>query len=66
VWIGMFLAINVADATWPPSFFISTLSFAVYLPIRLLSPLWNERRKQQRNEAEQQASSTPLFPEQAL
>ncbi|HEX4205227.1 MAG TPA: metal ABC transporter permease [Ktedonobacteraceae bacterium] len=46
VWGGIFLAINVAGATWPPSFFISTLSFCVYLPVRLLSPLWNERRKQ--------------------
>jgi zinc/manganese transport system permease protein len=52
VWLGIFLAINVAGATWPPSFFISTLSFGVYLPVRLLSPLWNERRKQQRVEAE--------------
>ena len=39
VWLGMFLAINVAGGAWPPSFFISTLSFAVYLPVRLLSPL---------------------------
>lgn len=46
VWLGMFLAINVAEGTWPPSFFISTLSFAVYLPVRLLSPLWSRRRKQ--------------------
>jgi zinc/manganese transport system permease protein len=38
VWLGMFLAINVAGGTWPPSFFISTLSFVVYLPVRLLSP----------------------------
>ena len=46
IWLGIFLAINVADGTWPPSFFISTLSFAVYLPVRLLSPLWSKRRKQ--------------------
>lgn len=57
VWVGVFLAVNVAGATWPPSFFISTLSFGVYLPVRLLSPLWNEHRKQQRSEVEQQASS---------
>ena len=61
VWLGIFLAINVADATWPPSFFISTLSFGVYLPVRLLSPLWNERRKQQHAEAEQQTVSPPSF-----
>lgn len=47
VWLGIFLAINVAGGTWPPSFFISTLSFAVYLPVHLLSPLWNKHRKQQ-------------------
>lgn len=46
VWLGIFLAINVAEGTWPPSFFISTLSFAVYLPVRLLSPLWSRQRKQ--------------------
>jgi zinc/manganese transport system permease protein len=63
VWVGIFLAINVADATWPPSFFISTLSFGVYLPVRLLSPLWNERRKQLRVKAEPKTSSTPTFPE---
>jgi zinc/manganese transport system permease protein len=56
VWVGVFLAVNVAGATWPPSFFISTLSFGVYLPVRLLSPLWNERRKQQRAAAEEQSS----------
>ncbi len=44
VWMGIFLAINVANATWPPSFFIATLSFGTYLPVRLLSPLWNRRR----------------------
>lgn len=58
VWLGVFLAINVANATWPPSFFISTLSFGVYIPVRLLSPLWNERRKQKRVEAEQQTAPT--------
>ncbi len=64
VWLGIFLAINVANATWPPSFFISTLSFGVYLPVRLLSPLWNERRKQQHFEAERQRSSLSSFSEQ--
>ena len=60
----LFRSINVANATWPPSFFISTLSFGVYLPVRLLSPLWNERRKQQRVEAEQQAPSVSTSSEQ--
>jgi zinc/manganese transport system permease protein len=47
IWLGMFLAINVATGTWPPSFFISTLSFAVYLPVRLLSPLWSKQNELQ-------------------
>ena len=36
VWLGVFLAINVAHGTWPPSFFISAISFGAYLPARLL------------------------------
>ncbi|BCL83818.1 ABC transporter permease [Ktedonobacteria bacterium brp13] len=64
VWVGIFLAINVADAMWPPSFFISTLSFGVYLPVRLLSPLWNERRKQQHVADEHRIISMYSFSEQ--
>src|SRR5579875_1825206 len=47
VWFGMFLAVAVANGTWPPSFFITALSFGVYLPVRLLAPLWRKRRLQQ-------------------
>ena len=36
-WLGIFFA---ANGTWPVSFYIATISFVVYLPIRLLSPLW--------------------------
>lgn len=39
-WIGIWLAIH---GTWPPSFYIATLSFALYLPVRLFSPLWRKR-----------------------
>src|SRR5579859_6110099 len=49
VWLGILLAFTVANATWPPSFFISTLSFGVYVPVRLLSPLWDERHKQKQD-----------------
>lgn len=35
--LGIFLA--VANGVWPVSFYIATLSFGVYLPVRLLSPL---------------------------
>lgn len=33
-WVGILLAANIE---WPVSFFIATLSFSVYLPVRLLS-----------------------------
>ena len=40
--LGIFFA---ANSTYVPvSFFIATLSFGVYLPVRLLSPLWIGRR----------------------
>jgi zinc/manganese transport system permease protein len=38
-WLGMFLAIN---GTWPVSFYIATISFVTYLPVRLIAR--NERR----------------------
>jgi len=40
VWLGIVLA--VASGRIPVSFFIATLSFLVYLPVRLLSPLGRE------------------------
>ncbi len=36
-WLGILFA---ANSTWPVSFYISMISFAVYLPVRLLSPMW--------------------------
>ena len=41
-WLGIFIA---AYNNWPVSFCIATLSFGVYLPVRILSPLWNGRRR---------------------
>jgi zinc/manganese transport system permease protein len=41
-WLGIFFA---ANGSWPVSFYIATISFVVYLPVRLLSPLWIERRE---------------------
>ena len=41
MWIGIFVA---AYTNLPVSFCIATLSFAVYLPVRLLSPFWLRRR----------------------
>jgi zinc/manganese transport system permease protein len=40
-WLGIFFA---ANGSWPVSFYIATISFGVYLPIRLLSPLWIGQR----------------------
>lgn len=41
-WLGIVIA---AYSNWPVSFCIATLSFGVYLPVRLLSPLWSGRRR---------------------
>ncbi|MGA2477965.1 MAG: metal ABC transporter permease [Spirochaetia bacterium] len=40
VWLGIMLA--AASGKLPVSFFIATLSFLVYLPVRLLSPMGRE------------------------
>jgi zinc/manganese transport system permease protein len=40
VWFGVFLA--AASGRLPVSFFIASLSFLVYLPVRLLSPMGRE------------------------
>jgi len=42
-WLGIFLAAQ-GTGNWPVSFFIASISFGVYLPVRLLSPLWSGRR----------------------
>lgn len=44
-WLGIFFAANglfgiIGTDTWPASVYITSLSFGIYLPIRLLSPLW--------------------------
>ena len=41
--LGIFLAAN--NGVWPVSFFIASISFGVYLPVRFLSPLWRGRRE---------------------
>jgi zinc/manganese transport system permease protein len=40
-WTGIFLA---AMSNMPVSFCLAAISFGVYLPVRLLSPLWGGRR----------------------
>ncbi|HET8845601.1 MAG TPA: hypothetical protein VFN35_29305, partial [Ktedonobacteraceae bacterium] len=41
--LGIYLAAE--NGTWPVSFFIATISFAVYLPVRLFFPLSRQRRE---------------------
>lgn len=43
IWGGIILA---ANGDWPVSFYITAISFGVYLPVRLLSPLWTRKRGQ--------------------
>ncbi|HEY0753178.1 MAG TPA: metal ABC transporter permease [Ktedonobacteraceae bacterium] len=43
--LGIYLAAE--NGVWPVSFFIASISFGVYLPVRLLSPLWLGRRERQ-------------------
>ena len=45
VWLGVLLA--VANGLWPASFYIATISFVIYLPVRLLSFLWSDRHVHQ-------------------
>lgn len=47
VWFGLFLAVNIANGSWPPSFFIAMLAFGVYLPVRLFSATWQVQRIQE-------------------
>jgi zinc/manganese transport system permease protein len=43
--LGIYLA--ALSLIWPVSFFIATISFGVYLPVRLLSPRWMGRHDRQ-------------------
>jgi zinc/manganese transport system permease protein len=44
IWVSVLLATN---GNWPVSFYITAISFGVYLPVRVLSPLWIGQRKGQ-------------------
>ncbi|GCE30688.1 ABC transporter permease [Dictyobacter alpinus] len=46
MWLGILL--SVTNGLWPASFFIATISFAVYLPVRIFSPYWLERSQRDR------------------
>jgi zinc/manganese transport system permease protein len=40
-WIGITLA---AMGSWPVTFYIAAISFGVYLPVRLLAPIWRQEK----------------------
>jgi zinc/manganese transport system permease protein len=56
-WLGIFLA---ANSSWPVSFYITTLAFGVYLPVRLLSKV--RRGRQARLEPAAFSSRLPKAP----
>jgi zinc/manganese transport system permease protein len=56
IWLGIFFAANglfgiSGTDTWPASVYITLLSFGVYLPVRLLSPLWIGQKARRRASA---------------
>ncbi len=57
-WLGILLA---AYGSWPVSFYIATISFAVYLPVRFFAPL---RRRRVQKRAEE--ARPPLLPDSLL
>lgn len=59
VWLGTMLGIQ--NGAWPVSFFIATISFGVYLPIRFLSPLWLGRNTRKQR-TEKMTSETHIEP----
>jgi zinc/manganese transport system permease protein len=44
IWGSIILA---ANGNWPVSFYLTAISFGVYLLVRVLSPLWVGQRKEQ-------------------
>ncbi|GAC1629375.1 MAG: metal ABC transporter permease [Ktedonobacteraceae bacterium] len=56
-WVGIILAAN--GAFLPVSFYIATISFGIYLPVRLLSPLWIGRRAKASAISSRHRSSEP-------
>ena len=64
-WLGIFFAANgffgiAGTDKWPASVYITLLSFGVYLPIRLLSPLWIGRKARRYAGAYLKSGKTPF------
>ncbi len=50
LWFSIIMAFEFQDGSWPVSFYLATISFLVYLPVRLLSPLWQGRGQRKQDE----------------
>ncbi|GHO46804.1 metal ABC transporter permease [Ktedonospora formicarum] len=59
-WLAIFLA---ANTLLPVSFFITALAFVIYLPVRLLSPLWLGKKGRELSENLAQERSAQSVPE---
>lgn len=57
-WVGIILAVY---SNLPVSFWIATLSFSIYLPVRLLSPLWIGRRGKRQQSDSGQSLAQPFM-----
>jgi len=51
IWFSIIMAFEFQDGSWPVSFYLATISFAVYLPVRLLSPMWQGKGSRRREPA---------------
>lgn len=56
MWSGILLAVN--NGIWPASFYIASISFAVYIIVRIFSPYWIGRR---RNERQPSMQAEPMI-----
>ena len=65
IWFSIIMAFEFQDGSWPVSFYLATISFVVYLPVRFLSPLWQgkgSRKRQKVAIAYPAKESTPPSP----
>ena len=60
MWAGILL--SIANGLWPASFYIATISFAIYLPVRILSPYWLGKRGRYEQAA---PSKQPIEPQES-
>jgi zinc/manganese transport system permease protein len=64
IWFSVIMAFEFQDGSWPVSFYLATISFGVYLPVRLLSPLWQGRGSRKRQEKPDNRESVLIVHEE--